>query len=97
MDEEALMRAFDRSECPEDLSLLSETLSGNSHSDMLALYRERMSRPFVTGADILAMGVSPGPLVGKILKHVHNLRLSGLPKSVQFEEVMKFIRGEEND
>ena len=97
MDEEALMRAFDRSECPEDLSLLSETLSGNSHSDTLALYRERMSRPFVTGADILAMGVSPGPLVGKILKHVHNLRLSGLPKSVQFEEVMKFIRGEEND
>lgn len=97
MNEASIMEAFDASESPEDLSLMSGIISGDSHSDMLALYRERMSRPFVTGADVLSMGVSAGPFVGKILKLTHKLRLSGASKSVQFDEAMKYIRSEKND
>ena len=92
----SFMRVFDDAVSPEDLSLMSEILSGNSHADMLELYRERISRPYVTGADILREGVSPGPEVGMALRHVHDLRLSGAAKDVQLREAIKYIRGENN-
>ena len=34
-------------------------------------------KPLVTGNDILALGISPGPLVGKILEEVQELQLEG--------------------
>ena len=92
----SFMRVFDDAVSPEDLSLMSEILSGNSRADLLELYRERISRPYVTGADILREGVSPGPEVGMALRHVHDLRLSGAAKDVQLREAIKYIRGENN-
>ena len=92
----SFMRVFDDAHSPEDLSLMSEILSGNSCADMLELYRERISRPYVTGADILREGVSSGPEVGEALRHIHDLRLSGIPKDVQLREAIKYIRGKNN-
>lgn len=89
-----LLRLFDEAESPDDFSLMSEILTGDSHSDVLKLYHERMSQPFVTGADILSLGVSPGPLVGEILRHIHAMRLEGLPKDFQLTAAMKYIGGE---
>ena len=92
----SFMRVFDDAVSLEDLSIMSEILSGNSHADMLELYRERISRPYVTGADILREGVSSGPKVGGALRHIHDLRLAGFPKDVQLREAIKYIRGENN-
>ena len=91
-----LLRLFDEAESPDDFSLMSEILTGDSHSDVLEIYHERMSQPFVTGADILSLGASPGPLVGEILKHIHAMRLEGIPKDFQLIEAMKYIGGENN-
>ena len=91
-----LLRLFDEAESPDDFSLMSEILTSDSHSDVLEIYHERMSQPFVTGADILSLGASPGPLVGEILKHIHAMRLEGIPKDFQLIEAMKYIGGENN-
>lgn len=91
-----LLRLFDEAESPDDFSLMWEILTGDSHSDVLKLYHERMSQPFVTGADILSLGARPGPLVGEILRHIHAMRLEGLPKDFQLIEAMKYIGGENN-
>ena len=89
----SFLRIFDEAESPEDLSIMSELLSGSSHAEMLELYRERISLPYVTGADILREGVSSGPEVGGALRHIHDLRLRGTPKDVQLREAIKYIRG----
>ena len=91
-----LLRLFDEAESPDDFSLMSEILTSDSHSDVLEIYHERMSQPFVTGADILSLGASPGPLVGEILKRIHTLRLEGVPKAVQLREAMKYIEEAES-
>ena len=92
-----LLRVFDEAVSPEDLSLMSEILTGDSHADILKLYRERMSQPYVTGGDILRLGVAQGPAVGEILRRVHELRLKGVPKAVQLREAMKNIGGVNHD
>ena len=91
---EITMKVLDESVCPDDLALLSEVITGRSSSEILALYHSRMSQPYVTGADLLREGVTPGPLIGKALRHVHELRLSGASKDVQLREAMNFIRSE---
>ncbi|MBQ6970993.1 MAG: CCA tRNA nucleotidyltransferase [Synergistaceae bacterium] len=88
----SFMRMFDDAESPDDLSLMSGILTGDSHSDILRLYHERMSLPCVTGADILREGVSPGPAVGEALRHVHVMRLEGVPKAVQLREAIRYIK-----
>lgn len=89
---EITIETLDASVCPDDLALLSEIVTGRSNSEILALYHSRMSRPYVTGADILREGVKPGPIVGKALRLVHELRLSGASKDVQLREAMRYIR-----
>ena len=89
---EITIETLDASVCPDDLALLSELVTGRSNSEILALYHSRMSRPYVTGADILREGVKPGPIVGKALRLVHELRLSGASKDVQLREAMRYIR-----
>ena len=88
---------LDEAESPDDFSLMSEILTGDSHSDILKIYRERMSQPYVTGADILNLGATPGPLVGEILRHIYAMRLKGVPKDLQLIEAMKYIGGKNHD
>ena len=96
-DDIPFMRVFDESVCPDDLALLAETLSGKSLSSMLHLYHQRMSQPYVTGGDIKALGVPQSPLIGEALRHVHGLRLAGVPKDVQLREAMNYIKGVNHD
>ena len=91
------LKVLDESVCPDDLALLSELVTGQSSSELLALYHARMSQPYVTGADLLREGMAAGPLVGQALKHVRELRLSGASKDVQLREAMSYIRGKNND
>lgn len=93
----SFMRVFDEAESSEDLSLMSGLLSGNTHADMLRLYRERMTLPSVAGADILGEGVRPGPEIGVALRYIRDLRLMGVPKAVQLQEALRYIGGENHD
>ena len=87
----SLLRIFDEALSPDDLALMSEILTGDSHYDMLSLYRERMSRPYVTGGDILGQGVPQSPIIGEAMRHIHRLRLEGVPKDLQLIEAMRYI------
>lgn len=48
----------------------------------------------ITGDDVLSLGVSPGPLVGSVLKHVYDLLLEGKLQTYEeaMEEARKFLR-----
>lgn len=47
-------------------------------------------KPLVRGEDVLALGISPGPLVGKILEEVRDLQLDG--KLTSREEALHWIK-----
>lgn len=56
--------------------------------EMLALYEDRMSRPYLMGRDLIEAGFAPGPLFTEVLAETHKLRLAGKPK----EEQLKYAR-----
>ena len=63
-------------------------------NDMLVLYRKRMSKPYLTGADLMQMGCSPGPLMGEALEYAHKLRIAGRPKEEQLKSAMSLLKNE---
>ncbi len=89
-------------------SLLSDEAKGAASgvdyevflSARLAVYRERMAMPHVTGLDLLAAGVLPGKKCGELLKYAHSLRLAGVPYEEALERVLGRVNkkdGEERD
>lgn len=101
----AYMRLFDAAKEPEDLLLLSKADHLSCHPEphyeetestlraMLALYRERCAAPAVTGADLLAAGVRPGPACKDALAHARKLQLAGIPKETALSQTLAFLRG----
>ncbi len=97
-------RMFDRSCDPEGLLLLSEAdglgkippSRDNEKAaflkERLAIYREYMSRPHVSGADLLKAGVPQDNKFGKYLGYAHKLRLAGVDKETALKETLGFIR-----
>ena len=59
---------------------------------MLELYRERMSQPYVMGRDLIQAGVKPGPMLGEALSYAHKLRLAGIKKEDQLKQVLGTMR-----
>lgn len=59
---------------------------------MLALYEERMSRPCLTGRDLVAAGIEPGPVFTEALAYAHKLRLAGRPKEEQLKHALSMLR-----
>ncbi len=57
--------------------------------ERLEIYREYMSRPFVTGKDLVDAGIEPGKDFSSMLALAHRMRLAGVPK----DEAMKQILG----
>ena len=60
--------------------------------EMLALYDERMSRPYLMGRDLVAAGLEPGPLFTEALAYAHKLRLAGRPKEEQLRHALTVLR-----
>ncbi len=60
--------------------------------EMLALYKERISRPYVMGKDLIAAGEKPGPLFADALACAHKLRLAGIPKEEQLAQTLAYLR-----
>ena len=65
--------------------------------EMLTLYAERMSMPYLMGRDLVEAGVQPGPLFAQALAEAHNLRLAGRPKQEQLKAALTFIRKQEKE
>ncbi|MBQ9413792.1 MAG: HD domain-containing protein [Clostridia bacterium] len=60
---------------------------------LLALYRERMQAPYLTGRDLLDAGATPGPLLGEALALAHKLRLAGRSKEEQRQQALGYLKG----
>ncbi len=88
----ATNKMFDSAKCPEDLILLSECdangkIPRNPYhetaeflKERLMIYREYMSRPYVTGKDLIQLGIKPGEKFSELLNYAHKLRLAGIEK-----------------
>lgn len=95
----SMCRMFDAALCPEDLLLLDRADSGKSDPEAeaylqnaLAWYRELLSRPMVSGADLKAMGFRPGKEYGDALAYARKLHLAGLPKDEVLRQTAGFLR-----
>ncbi|MBQ8971608.1 MAG: HD domain-containing protein, partial [Clostridia bacterium] len=91
---------FDLSVCPEDLILLSRAdasgmLSAPYNPDYEAFlrerlqdYREALGRPMVTGEDLIAAGIQPGPQLGEMLRRTRQLHFSGIDRAHALRQVL---------
>ena len=92
---------FDLSVSPKDLILLSRAdASGKLDApydeslekfllDRYADYRSVLTRPMVTGEDLLQAGVEPGPSVGRLLRRTRQLHFSGLEKGRALAQALR--------
>ena len=97
-------RLFDESVEPGDLILLSEADSKGSFglkrdeyhtpflTERLEVYREIMSRPFVTGKDLLENGIPSGKDFAEILAYAHKLRLAGIDYPCALKQTVSFAK-----
>lgn len=97
---------FDMSVCPEDLILLSRADAsgkldepyneGNERFllDRLEDYRRVVSKPMVTGEDLIKEGLKPGPQFSEWLERAKQLHFSGLDKQRALAQVVAEARRE---
>lgn len=97
-------RLFDSVSDPEGLIYLSEADAKGSVAEegyvswtaflleRLAIYREYMSRPYVTGADLMAAGLKPGRSFSGYLAYAHKLRLAGTDKETALKQTLGVAR-----
>ncbi len=63
--------------------------------ERLSTYREYMSRPFVTGQDLIDAGINPSKSFSEYLAFAHKLRLAGVEKKSALKQTISFARKEE--
>lgn len=97
---------FDMSVCPEDLILLSRAdASGKLDEhydeaneqflmDRLSDYRKILSRPMVTGADLIKEGLKPGPMFSRWIDRARQLHFAGVDKPHALSQVLAEARRE---
>lgn len=99
--QKSMNRLFDTSVSPCDLLLLSEADFNGSLGEKdtydstreklassLSAFNEIMSRPYVSGDDLIAAGIKPGTHFGELLTLAHKLRLAGVPKELALKQVL---------
>jgi tRNA nucleotidyltransferase (CCA-adding enzyme) len=97
----ATNRMFDQAQAPEDLLALSaadhqgQILAQPRASaqpflqQRLAVYREMMGRPYVTGKDLIAAGLTPDAQFSQLLRYAHQLRLAGVEKESALKQTLR--------
>ena len=100
----ATNKMFDSAKFPEDLILLSECdangkIPRNPYhetaeflKERMMIYREYMSRPYVTGKDLIQMGIKPGEKFSELLEYAHKLRLAGIEKKDVLSQIEKILK-----
>ena len=95
---------FDSACAPEDLIYMAMCdkpvkagdvpFTGDSRFlfERLEQYRETMSRPYVTGGDLIGFGLEPGDDFTEILAFAHKLRLAGIEKEPALKQALAFAR-----
>ena len=98
---------FDLSLCPEDLILLSRADASGKRDEpyderqeawlreRLADYRRVMRRPMVTGQDLIAAGLAPGPDFKGWLDRARSLHFAGLERDRALRQVLAEARKEQ--
>ena len=93
---------FDAAQAPEDLiymamadkPVMSGTVPFSGDTDFLFerlnIYRETMSKPYVTGKDLIEAGLEPGERFSVLLDYAHKLRLAGIEKSTALKQVLSY-------
>ncbi len=61
-------------------------------TDRLQIYREYMSRPHVTGEDLIESGLTPDENFSDILAYAHKLRLAGVEKQSALKQTLVYAR-----
>lgn len=102
-NQKSMNKLFDLSCAPNDLLILAEAdyhaslhKSGNPPYDKmrdflnkaLNKYNEVMEKPYVSGADLIAAGIKPGPSFSELLSLAHKLRLADVPKEQALKQVI---------
>ncbi len=98
----ATNRMFDSAKSPNDLILLA-LCDGMGKippkpceetekflRERLNIFEEYMSRPYVTGQDLIEAGVKPGKNFTELLQYAHKLRLAGVDKKSALCQILKF-------
>lgn len=60
--------------------------------DRLDIYNEYMSRPYVTGKDLIDNGLIPNEHFKDILNHAHKLRLAGVEKESALKQTLAYAK-----
>ena len=63
--------------------------------ERLSIYREYMSRPFVTGQDLIDAGIKPSKDFSEYLDFSHKLRLAGVEKESALKQTISFANKKE--
>ena len=91
---------FDESVCPNDLILLSRADASGKLDEpyreeteewlraRLEDYRGRAAQPMVTGQDLIAAGLKPGPEFSKLLSRARALHFSGVDRKPALRQVL---------
>ena len=99
----ATNKMYDLSICPNDLIYLSHVdhlgqvndLDNKSNLDFLFsrldIYKELMSRPQVTGRDLLALKLKPRKYYRYALEYAHKLHLSGVKREDALPQVVSYF------
>ena len=97
-------RMFDRAAAPEDLIYFAMSdkpvMSGDNPFtgdpeflfERYELYEEMMSRPYVTGNDLIEKGLEPGEYFSYVLAYAHKLRLAGTEKESALKQTLSYAR-----
>lgn len=56
------------------------------------IYKEYMSKPYVTGSDLIALGIEPDSNFSNYLDYSHKLRLAGLSKEEALSQTISYIK-----
>ena len=97
-------RMFDSAKAPGDLVYFAmcdkPVFSGDTPFtgdsaflfERLDVYKEMMSRPYVSGRDLVDAGLTPCPDFSKVLEYAHKLRLAGVEKKSALKQTLGFAR-----
>ena len=58
--------------------------------ESLDTYTSIMSKPYVTGKDLVAHGLKPDKSFSKVLEYSHKLRLAGVDKDKALKQTIRF-------